>query len=204
MSSRRDKRTSRLRSRRWLLLAASVVAISAAVIAGVVVALQRGGPAQPVQVGVPSLSEGSFQETAGKAVPTNVSGKSPITGEQVSLADFKGKPVVINIWASWCAPCREEAPDIKRFVDAHPEMTMLGIDIQDNAGDARAFYREFGWEHPSIDDPRGVISLSFGLLGLPTTIFLTRRHREVARIVGATDLAGFEKGLNIAKGPSGD
>ncbi len=67
---------------------------------------------------------------------------------------------------------------------------------------ARDFYARWGWKHPSIDDPRGEISKSLGLQGTPTTFFLDSSHRIVTRIVGETDLAGFEQGLAAVLSPS--
>lgn len=183
--------------RLWLIAAgvAGVVSLAAVVAVGVVLARQDGGPARPPPV---SAAEAEFSVAKRKSVPP-LSGTSPTTGETVALADFKGKRVVINIWASWCPPCRAEAPEIKRFVDAHPEAVMLGIDFQDTPEDARAFYREFGWTHPSISDPDGELATKLGLQGLPTTIFLDSSHREVGRVVGETDFAGLERGLALAE-----
>ena len=113
----------------------------------------------------------------------------------VRLADFRGKPVVINVWASWCPGCIEEAEDLRRFAAAHPEAVVLGIDFNDTAAEARDFYRRWNWEHPSIFDPNGELTGRLGLVGMPTTYFLDREHQIVHTIVGATTLAGFEAGL---------
>ncbi len=98
-----------------------------------------------------------------------LSGRSPIDGREVSLAAYAGKPIVLNIWASWCTGCREEARDPAAFADAHPEAQVIGLDTQDNDDDARAFYRAFGWTHPSIRDPSGELAARLRLQGLPTT-----------------------------------
>jgi peroxiredoxin len=170
-------------ARTWLLIAAAGAAVAAVVVAGVLVARDTG-PAQPI-----SASSGSG---------LTISGTDPITGKQVSLADYAGKPVVLNVWGSWCEGCIAEAADLQRFVVAHPEAQMIGIDLQDSADAARSFYAEHAWEHPSIDDPNGEISKSLGLQGTPTTFFLDSSHRIVTRIVGATDFTGFEQGLAMA------
>jgi thiol-disulfide isomerase/thioredoxin len=127
-----------------------------------------------------------------------VSGEDPITGEDVALADFRGKPVVINIWASWCPGCIEEAADLREFAADHPEAVLLGVDFQDTFGGAREFYERWGWKHPSIFDSSGSQTAQLGLFGLPTTLFLDAEHRIAARVVGATDHAGFERGLELA------
>lgn len=130
---------------------------------------------------------------------TELSGRDPVSGKRVSLADFRGKPVVVNVWASWCPGCRAEAEDLRRFAEAHPEAVVLGIDFQDTVSGAKEFYREFGWRHPSIFDPKGELTSRIGLQGLPTTVFLDEEHREVTRVVGEADFTRFEQGLEEAK-----
>jgi thiol-disulfide isomerase/thioredoxin len=127
-----------------------------------------------------------------------VSGEDPITGEDVALADFRGKPVVINIWASWCPGCNDEAADLREFAADHPEAVLFGVDFQDTFGGAREFYERWGWKHRSIFDSSGSQTAQLGLFGLPTTLFLDAEHRIAARVVGATDRAGFERGLELA------
>jgi thiol-disulfide isomerase/thioredoxin len=127
-----------------------------------------------------------------------LSGEDPITGENVALADFRGKPVVINIWASWCPGCNDEAADLREFAADHPEAVLLGVDFQDTFSGARDFYERWGWKHSSIFDSSGSQTSQLGLFGLPTTLFLDAEHRIVARVVGATDRAGFERGLELA------
>ncbi|MGH3034085.1 MAG: TlpA family protein disulfide reductase [Gaiellaceae bacterium] len=125
-------------------------------------------------------------------------GTDPITGKDVRLGDFRGKAVVVNVWASWCPGCIEEAEDLREFAADHAEAIVLGVDFQDSVGGARAFYERWGWRHPSIFDSSGTQTAALGLFGLPTTLFLDSRHRIAARVVGATDRAGFERGLELA------
>jgi cytochrome c biogenesis protein CcmG/thiol:disulfide interchange protein DsbE len=127
-----------------------------------------------------------------------LAGEDPITGRRVSLAAYAGKPVVINVWASWCVGCNKEAVDLREFARAHPEAQLLGVDFDDSKAAARAFYRRWSWSHPSIFDPKGTLAAKLKLQGLPMTVFLNRRHQVVARIYGATDRAGFEEGLRKA------
>lgn len=173
------------RVRRWLLLAGGLVAV-AAVVGGIFAA--RGNNGSP-----------SFSARSASGPEVALSGRSPITGADVSLAAYRGKPVVLNIWASWCTGCREEAKDLASFERAHPEAQVVGLDTQDTDGGARAFYHQFGWSHPSVRDPSGSTAAGLGLQGLPTTIFLDAQGREVTRIIGATDREGFEQGLRAAK-----
>ncbi|MCP9487029.1 MAG: TlpA family protein disulfide reductase [Gaiellaceae bacterium MAG52_C11] len=171
-------------SRRSWMAAVGIVATLALVVGGVMIAT-RGDAAPAVAA-----------TAATPALP--VAGIDPVTGKNVSLADFAGKPVVINVWASWCPPCHAEAADLARFARAHPEVQLLGIDILDSREGARDFYRQYELPYPSVFDPGARIALSFGLQGQPITYFLNARHEIVGRIIGGSDLAGFESALRTA------
>lgn len=88
------------------------------------------------------------------------------------LGELEGTPVVVNIWASWCAPCRDEAPHLAA---AHEEfgdrVQFLGVDILDERTSAREFMREYGWTYPSVFDATGAIRDGLGILGQPATLF---------------------------------
>jgi thiol-disulfide isomerase/thioredoxin len=172
-----------IRSRR-AVAAAVTLALVGVLAAGITVARDQG-PATVTPVVAPSEPQRG----------TQLAGTDPVTGKAVSLADYAGKPVVVNIWASWCPGCNEEADELARVAGAHPEVAFLGVNFQDSREGARAFYREYGWRFPSIYDPQGEIAYGLGLQGTPTTILLDAQHREVGRIVGATDEAGFEDAL---------
>jgi thiol-disulfide isomerase/thioredoxin len=168
--------------RRWLWIAAA--ALAAAALVGGILAARGNGPASAVAV------------AAGK--PLQIAGTDPVTGAHVSLASYAGRPIVLNVWGSWCEGCKAEARDLAAFVNSHPGAQVVGIDTQDNLSGARAFYQRYSWHHPSIADPSGSIASALGLQGTPTTFFLDRQHHVVAQIVGATNLAGFDRGLRAA------
>jgi cytochrome c biogenesis protein CcmG, thiol:disulfide interchange protein DsbE len=88
------------------------------------------------------------------------------------LTELEGTPVLVNIWASWCGPCRDEAPQL---ASAHAEfgdrVQFLGLDILDERGSAREFMREYGWTYPSVFDATGAIRDGLGILGQPATLF---------------------------------
>ena len=71
-----------------------------------------------------------------------IEGPDTVTGEQLTLAQFAGKPVIVNFWASWCTPCKEELPALQEFADKHPEAQVLGINFMDNESDARELQAE--------------------------------------------------------------
>lgn len=174
--------------RRAIVVAVATVIVAA--VAALTLALVRGGSATP--------SAGSAAGGGSRSAPLELSGVDPITGRTVSLADYAGRPIVLNMWASWCTGCYAEARALASFERTHPQAQVVGVDIQDTKAAARAFYRRFGWRHPSIFDPNGLIAARFQLQGLPATLFLDRRHRVVARILGETNLAGFDQGLERA------
>ena len=172
---------------RALLLAGGVLALAAVVGAGALLARDTG-PAQAV----------AQQPPAGLPRAPALAGTDPITGRPVSLADYSGKPVVINVWATWCPGCTAEAEDLREFAATHSDVQVLGIDLQDSRKAARTFYARWRWTWPSIFDPEGELARRLGLQGMPSTYFLNERHEIVTRIVGATDRAGFEDGLRQA------
>ncbi len=173
-------------------VALAVAALMLAVSAALTLALTRGGHATP--------STASAASGGSEGEPLELSGTDPINGRLVSLASYTGKPIVLNLWASWCTGCEAEARALATFERTHPQAQVVGVDIQDSRAAAKAFYRRFGWRHPSIFDPGGAVAARFQLQGLPATLFLDRRHRVVARILGETTLAGFDQGLQRALG----
>ncbi len=176
--------------------AAAAAAVTAALVAtGLVLARQGDSGATGMDSGASSALQPAVTEMT--RAPS-LEGRDPVTGETVRLADFRGTPIVINVWASWCPGCNEEAEDLRAFAEAHPEAVVLGLDYQDTVAGAKDFYRKWGWRHPSIADAAGTKAAALGLVGLPTTYFLDARHRVVAQIVGATDRAGFERGFALA------
>lgn len=95
-------------------------------------------------------------------------------GLQRRLAALKGHPVVVNVWASWCGPCNEEAPTLQRVsLDRGREVAFIGVNLKDNRGAARRFLQTVPLTYPSYEDPDGEIYNAYKLLGAPTTIFYT-------------------------------
>jgi cytochrome c biogenesis protein CcmG/thiol:disulfide interchange protein DsbE len=95
-------------------------------------------------------------------------------GERVGVSSFRGHVVVLNFWASWCFPCRTEAPGL-RWVSEHYRaqgVRFLGVDERDDQAAARAFVEEFGWRYPIASDPAGSLAYGYRLIGLPTTFII--------------------------------
>jgi cytochrome c biogenesis protein CcmG/thiol:disulfide interchange protein DsbE len=110
-------------------------------------------------------------------------------GTTISLQDLRGKPVVINFWASWCPPCRVEASLIERTWRAYRNrgLIFLGVNIQDRKKDALSYIREFDITYPNGPDPIGEISIDYGVSGLPVTFFISGKGEVVRRWVGAIE-----------------
>jgi cytochrome c biogenesis protein CcmG/thiol:disulfide interchange protein DsbE len=112
-----------------------------------------------------------------------------------SLADYRGKVVVVNFWASWCDPCKTETPLLERWHRriAGQGGTVLGIDEQDVASDAMAFAKRYGVTYPSLRDGPGAKQKEYGVTGVPETIVVDRRGRIAATDRGPVDDAFFRQ-----------
>lgn len=109
---------------------------------------------------------------------------------EIDTDDYAGVPLIINVWGSWCAPCRAEAPALVEVDEQLPGVQLLGINTRDlDPAPAEAFVRAFGIEFPSIFDPDGSLLLDFGQLppaAIPSTIIIDEQGRVAARILGET------------------
>ena len=197
--------------KRLLVIAAGSVVFAGVIIAGVFAAGDTG----PARANLPAAEttaqapEGTRSQARaaeappasgpklkGTGNPIRISGTDPITGKRVTLEQFTGKPVVLAIWASWCPGCNEEGPHLSKVAAARTDVHFVGLNYRDDPAGAKGFYAKHGWSFPSIEDRSGEIAFNLGLQGTPTTLFLDSEHREIARIVGATDAAGFEEAVD--------
>ena len=127
-----------------------------------------------------------------------IAGRDVLTGKKVGLVQFRGKPVFVNVWGSWCDGCIAEAPILARFARTHKsQVAFLGIDTEDSKNGARAFYRRYDLDYPSIWDPRGILAGAWSR-GAPTTLVFDRKHRLVQRIEGSATLKQLNAALRRA------
>ena len=109
-------------------------------------------------------------------------------GRMISLADYRGQPVVLNFWASWCVPCRTEAPILRdAAVRDGSQVTFIGINFRDQENDARAFLTEFGIPYLNLRDVDGAVEQRYRSPGIPFSVFIAR-DGTIARIwIGPID-----------------
>ena len=113
-----------------------------------------------------------------------------LDGDPLALSDWKGDIVVINVWGSWCAPCRAETPDLVRLANETRDqgVRFLGVDTRDNIPSAQAFVEKFNVPYPSLFDEGGQTLLSFMTViptaVIPSTVVVDRQGQVAARIIG--------------------
>jgi cytochrome c biogenesis protein CcmG, thiol:disulfide interchange protein DsbE len=126
--------------------------------------------------------------------------RSALDDGHVSPDELRGSPVVLNFWASWCVPCRKEAPVLAAAARAHAgRVTFLGVDVQDFKSDARGFLRRYKVEYVSVRDGGDSTYTAYGLTGLPETYWLDERGRIVAHYPGQISREQLELGISEAQ-----
>jgi cytochrome c biogenesis protein CcmG, thiol:disulfide interchange protein DsbE len=158
-----------LSRRAQLGLGAAIVAVAVAV--GLVLAAAGGSPARPA--GPPPLAKSFSLPAVG-------------SGGTVSLASYAGRPVIVNFFASWCAPCQRETPLLARYyASQHGRVAVIGVDSNDELAAALRFLQKAGVRYPVGSDPFPArITTSYGVYALPQTFFLNSQHRIVAHVLG--------------------
>jgi cytochrome c biogenesis protein CcmG/thiol:disulfide interchange protein DsbE len=133
--------------------------------------------------------------------PTAVGNAAPdfvladLDGNPVRLADLRGRPVIVNFWASWCGPCVEEFPLLRAAAERHAGdgLAIVGVVYQDRSEAARAFMERTGATWPAAMDPGERVATAYGILAPPETFFIGRDGTIVARQIGQFSAASLEE-----------
>jgi cytochrome c biogenesis protein CcmG, thiol:disulfide interchange protein DsbE len=121
------------------------------------------------------------------------------SGQQVALSKYRGQPLIVNFFASWCEPCKTETPLLAKFYRAAKgKVALVGLDENDTVGNATSFTRADGVSYPVGWDPHFAVASAYGVNALPQTFFLNARHQIVDRIFGPVTLASLHKGIALA------
>lgn len=177
-----------LRKTRKVLWIAVAVAVPLALL---VLALANGDPAATRAVKSPLI---------GKPAP-DIAGTT-VDGAQASLAGLRGKWVVVNFFATWCVPCRQEHPDLVSFSQSHQSIgdaAVLGVVYSDNAQAVQEFRAKQGGDWSMLTDPKGRIALDYGVAGVPESFLISPDGLVVAKLVGGVRSGDLDQLLNQAK-----
>ena len=160
-------------------LKATVIFLLAMLIAGFTIFLAIG------VMGTTTATSRSGKELVGKKAPSFVAPK--VGGQLVSLENYKNKPLVLNFWASWCPPCRDETPGMERIWRKYEDqgVVILGINVQDREKEAERYISEFGVTFSNALDLDGSITVDYGVTGLPVTFFIDNDSVVTGRWVGS-------------------
>jgi peroxiredoxin len=196
--------------REWAGIARSLVLplLIVGTIVGVLLYVERereSGAAGDGRYGIVALPDAlnptgrSPSTEIGRAAP-NFLLQTPDGGE-VRLSDLRGKPVLVNFWASWCTPCRKEMPEIVRAYDARKDegLIVVAIDLQENDGQVREFASEYGMSFPVVIDRTGQVAEAWRIggpiEGIPSSYFIDVEGIVRARVFGPMDAGRIEQEL---------
>ena len=125
-------------------------------------------------------------------------------GQHIALSQYKGKPLIVNFWASWCEPCQQETPLLARWYKAQRgRVNLVGLDENDSTASAIKFAHAKGVSYPIGVDPAPALATAsaYGVVALPQTFFLNAQHRIVDRIYGAVTEADLAAGVRLMDAP---
>lgn len=194
---------------RRLLIAIGALAVTAAVVVGVLQARNAGdatSPAlAPLSLGEVSRPlEGAPPQLAALHRRVNELKPGGAKAVDAQLRALRGRPVVVNLWASWCDPCIFELPILQRAAMKYGgRVAFLGVNSGDNRADARKLSARFPMPYPSIEDPRQTMTGRYGAVGLPATAFYDARGKRIVhqgRFTSEAQLAAAIERYALGKG----
>lgn len=188
-----EGRSRRAGFRRVRFLAVIGGALAAPVAVALLAASSGGSPGTDFRGGSGAQLAGQpvmEVSPAQRGAPVELGGTT-LDGATLDLADLRGRVVVVNVWGSWCAPCRTEAPVLAKLSRSYADrgVAFVGVNVKDNRAAALAFERTYGLTYPSIEDRdgRAVLALSRHVpaSAVPVTLVLDGQGRVAARVLGA-------------------
>lgn len=171
--------------KRWILLGLALIVV----VAGLYLMTRHHG----VRVGIGGAGSGEHSLAPDFSLPD-------LTGQRLDLSSYRGKVVLLDFWATWCDPCRDEIP---HFVDLQNKyggqgLQIIGVSMDDGPEPVRDFYHRFKMNYPVVMGNAKMGELYGGILGLPIAFLIGRDGRIRAKHIGATDISVFEKEIKAA------
>ena len=122
-----------------------------------------------------------------------------MNGQQLHLSDYRGSVLLLDFWATWCDPCREEIPHFVELQNKYRDqgLQIVGVSMDDSPESVRDFYRQFKVNYPVVMGNAATGELYGGVLGLPIAFLIGRDGRIYSKHIGATDIAVFEREITI-------
>lgn len=175
------RRAGRLAERHKLLTAVAAVFVVVVVVVSLV-GSRSGGNSPHAKPVAPSFTLNSLTSQ----------------GQHITLSQYRGKPLIVNFWASWCEPCQRETPLLAHwYSQQHGHVILVGLDENDSAAGAVKFAHAKGVSYPIGVDPQLAAANAYGVTGLPQTFFLNAQHRIVDHVFGAVTQADLATGVRL-------
>jgi cytochrome c biogenesis protein CcmG/thiol:disulfide interchange protein DsbE len=152
-----------------------VAGLGGAVVVAAIVVFTASNPPDPPEAGTPASGEAPEFQLDDVRDPDGT----------VALADFRGRPLVVNFFAAWCVPCRREMPALESaYQQVKDDVGFVGIDTEDIRSDGLALLEETEVTYPAAFDPDGKVARDFGVIGMPTTVFVSPTGEKLEQVTG--------------------
>jgi cytochrome c biogenesis protein CcmG/thiol:disulfide interchange protein DsbE len=161
------------------------------------VSFALGACDEPAASGPASSSPALLAVEGVDGLPDTVAELPPTDVEafRALLLELRGTPVVVNLWAAWCEPCRREMPRLSAAAATHTDVQFLGVDTLDSREDAEDFIARYEVSFPSLFDPDAAIRTDLGSFGLPVTVFFDADGTQVAKVDGELSQSALDEHL---------
>jgi peroxiredoxin len=156
----------------WILVPASIILISTVAVIDRVVHANALAASQATVTRTASQNDVNVGSKIGNTAPDFT--LPTVDSREISLSDYRGRPVILNFWATWCGPCRYEVPAFKAFYERYPEeeVVIIAISTQDDPDSARGYAIRDGLKFVIPVDPRGTVANMYNVRGMPTTFII--------------------------------